>query len=169
MRLIYLTSVWFHVLAAVIWVGGTLFLALVLVPAVRRPEFRTVAGPMIRWTALRFRWIGWLCFVIFIATGSVNLWFRGVTGGDLSSAIFWRTSFGSVLALKLSTFALVVALSAIHDFVIGPRAAAAWESDAASPASARLRRQAVLIARIDLLLALIAIGLGIMLVRGAPW
>jgi putative copper resistance protein D len=169
MHLLYLTCVWLHIMAAVIWVGGTIFFALVLVPAIRQPEFSAVAAGMVRWTALRFRWVGWLCFLVFIFTGSINLAFRGLTWNDLSSAIFWRGSFGSVLTLKLLTFAAILAISAIHDFVIGPRAAAAWEKDARSAASARLRRQAVRIARLNLLLALIAIILGTMLVRGAPW
>lgn len=169
MHLLYLTSVWLHIMAAVIWVGGTLFLALVLVPAIRQPEFRTVAVPMIRWTANRFRWIGWLCFAVFLVTGSINLAFRGVTWSDLSSAMFWRGSFGSVLALKLLLFALLLAVSAVHDFIVGPRAATAWEKDAKSAASVRLRRQAVHIARFNLFLALIATILGTMLVRGAPW
>lgn len=169
MHILYLTSVWLHIMAAVIWVGGTLFFALVLVPAVRQPEFSAVAAAMVRWTAQRFRWVGWLCFLVFILTGSINLAFRGLTWNDLSSGIFWRGSFGSVLTLKLVIFAAIVAISAVHDFIIGPRASAAWEKDAKSAASNRLRRQAVRIARLNLLLALIAIILGTMLVRGAPW
>jgi len=169
MHMLYLTSVWLHIMAAVIWAGGTLFLALVLIPAIRQPEFSAVATPMVRWTARRFRWVGWLCFLIFIFTGAINLAFRGVTWNDLSSGIFWRGSFGSALTLKLLAFAVILVLSAVHDFIIGPRAAAAWESGPKSASSARLRRQAVRIARLNLLLALIAIILGIMLVRGAPW
>lgn len=169
MHMLYLTSVWLHIMAAMIWVGGTLFMALVLIPAIRQPEFSAVAARMVRWTAHRFRWLGWLCFLVFIITGSINLAFRGVTWNDLSSAIFWRGSFGTVLMLKLLAFAVILALSAVHDFSIGPRAAAVWEKDPQSAASGRLRRQAVRFARVNLLLALIAIILGTMLVRGAPW
>jgi copper resistance protein D len=169
MHIFYLASVWLHIMAAVIWVGGTLFLVLVLIPAIRQPEFTAMGARMIRWTARRFRWVGWLSFVVFILTGAGNLAFRGVTWNDLTSGIFWRGSFGSVLMLKLAAFALILALSSVHDFSIGPRANAAWESDPKSTLSARLRRQAVRMARLNLLLALVAIFLGIMLVRGAPW
>jgi hypothetical protein len=73
------------------------------------------------------------------------------------------------LALKLLAFAVILALSAVHDFIIGPRAAAAWESGPKSASSGRLRRQAVRIARLNLLLGLTAIVLETMLVRGVPW
>lgn len=168
MHLLYLTSVWLHIMSVVIWVGGTLFMALVLIPAIRQPDFSAVAARMVRWTAHRFRWLGWLCFLVLMITGSINLAFRGVTWSDLSSALFWRGSFATVLMLKLSVFGLILGLSAVHDFSIGPRAAAAWEKEPQSAASVRLRRQATRFARFNLLLALIAIALGIMLVRGAP-
>ena len=168
MHALYLFSVWLHIMAAVIWLGGTIFLALVFIPAVRRPEFGSIAVELILWTVRRFRLIGWLCFLVFITTGAMNLIFRGVTWRDVFDPLFWRGSFGSVLTLKLATVALIIAISAVHDFVIGPRATAAWQQDAKSQATVRLRKQAVQIARINLFLALIAVALGTMLVRGSP-
>jgi len=41
-------------MAAVVWVGGTVFLVIVLVPAIRRPEFAGIASALIRFTALGF-------------------------------------------------------------------------------------------------------------------
>ena len=79
MHTLYLISVWLHIMAAVVWIGGTIFLALVLIPAIRRPEFGSIALELIRWTVLRFRLVGWICFAVFIVTGTMNLIFRGVT------------------------------------------------------------------------------------------
>jgi len=168
MHALYLISVWLHVMAAVIWIGGTIFLALVFIPAIRRPEFGSIAVELILWTVLRFRLIGWLCFLVFIATGTSNLIFRGVTWSDVFDPLFWRSSFGTLLTFKLVTVGVILAISAVHDFVIGPRATAAWQRDASSEQTLRLRKQAVQIARINLFLALIAVALGTMLVRGAP-
>jgi putative copper resistance protein D len=45
---LYLLSVWLHIMAAVVWIGGTIFLVIVLVPAIRRLEFRDIASVLIR-------------------------------------------------------------------------------------------------------------------------
>jgi hypothetical protein len=150
-------------------VGGTIFLVIVLIPAIRRPQFAGVASALIRWTALRFRWVGWICFCVFLATGAVNLLARDIGWQELQDAVFWQGPFGSTLAIKLAIVAAILAISGFHDFVLGPRAADAWNSDPASPETLRLRRQAVRLGRLNLLLALTAIVLGVMLVRGAPW
>ncbi len=168
MQGVYLMSVWFHIMAAVVWVGGTIFLVIVLVPAIRRPEFGGIASALIRFTALRFRCVGWVCFCIFVVTGIVNLAARGIGLQDLQDAIFWQSSFGRTLAIKLMLVAAILLISAFHDFLLGPRASAAWEADPASAETLRLRRQAVQLGRLNLLMGLVAIVLGIMLVRGTP-
>lgn len=78
MHRIYLLSVWVHIMAAVAWIGGTIFLVIVLVPAIRRPEFGGIGSALIRVTPLRFGWVGWMCFCIFVLTGIVNLTARSV-------------------------------------------------------------------------------------------
>ena len=166
---LYLISVWLHIMAAVVWVGGTIFLVIVLVPAIRRPQFAGVASGLIRFTALRFRWVGWFCFGAFVFTGIVNLLARGIGWQELQQPVFWRGSFGNTLAIKLILVAAILAISGFHDFVLGPRASDAWESNPASAETLRLRRQAVKLGRLNLLLALTVMILGIMLVRGTPW
>jgi uncharacterized membrane protein len=168
MHTLYLLSVWLHIMAAVTWIGGTIFLALVLIPTLRRPDFKASAVALIRVTVLRFRWIGWVCFAIFVVTGTANLNFRGLSWSDVLTSTFWRGSFGAVLFLKLITVAIILVISALHDFAIGPRATDAWQDNPTSKETARLRNQAVQIARINLLLALVAVALGTMLVRGSP-
>jgi uncharacterized membrane protein len=155
-------------MAAIVWVGGTIFLVVVVVPAIRRPEFGGIASALIRFTALRFRWVGWVCLCIFVLTGVLNLLARGIGLRELRETIFWQGSFGRTLAIKLILVAVILLISAFHDFFLGPRAAAAWEADPASAETLRLRRQAVQLGRLNLLLALMVIVLGVMLVRGAP-
>lgn len=167
MHLLYLFSVWLHILAATAWLGGMLFLVLVVVPWMRRGG-REHAALILRETGARFRDVGWVCFAIVLVTGSFNLWVRGVRLGDLVSPAWRATPFGALVCFKLSVFAGVLALSAAHDFSIGPRAVEAIAKDPGSGASNALRRKASVMGRMNALLALLLVALGVMIVRGVP-
>jgi putative copper export protein len=167
MRVVYLLSVWLHILAATTWTGGMAFLVFVVVPWLRRGD-RARAAAVLRETGSRFRIVGWSCFAVLAATGTFNLWFRGVHAADIVRADWLRTPFGQALAAKLSAFALVLAVSAVHDFAVGPRAARAAEREPGSPRAERLRRAASRLGRANALLALIAIAAAVVIVRGGP-
>ena len=169
MPLFYLISLWLHILAGAIWIGGMVFVALVLVPVIRQPENQGIAASLVQVTGRRFRSVGWSCLILLLLTGAVNLFYRGFSVSELWSAELWQSPFGLVLALKLFLFGSVLALSCVHDFSIGPRATALWRKEPASAEAGRLRRQASWIGRVNLLLALAIVALGIMLARGSPW
>ncbi len=166
MMALYLLSVWLHLLAAIIWIGGTIFIVLVLVPATRQPEYRPVASGLIQWTGRRFRLIGWICLGLLILSGVFNLAYRGFGWEDLWSGRLWQGPFGRTLGIKLLLVAVILLLSALHDFVVGPRATALWQANPGLAQALQRRRQATWIGRINLLLTLIVVGLGVMLVRG---
>lgn len=166
MRAVYLFSVWVHIVAAAWWVGGMLFLVFVLIPVTRRPEVAPVRAQLVHWVGLRFRWVGWVSLVLLVASGAFNLAYRGIGWGDLVSPRLWEGRFGRVLALKLVLVAAVLVLSALHDFALGPRATSAWKARPDSAEATRLRRRASWLARIELLLALLILGLAVLLVRG---
>ena len=168
MQALYLFSVWLHILAATAWVGGMLFLVLVVVPWLRRGG-AVQAGTFLRETGERFRNVGWVCFAIVLVTGTFNLWVRGVRLGDFARPEWLSSPFGKTVLLKLGAFLLVLAVSAVHDFVIGPRATDAITRDPRSPEAAQLRRRASLLGRLNALLALVLVALGVMVVRGGPW
>jgi uncharacterized membrane protein len=166
MRVAYLISVWLHVLAATVWIGGLIFVALVIVPVLRRPEVREGAARLVHFTGVRFRWIGWACFALLFVTGLYNTIYRLESWTDLFTADLWSGPFGWLLGWKLLVFAVILAVSAVHDFVVGPRATAVWQKNPGSPEATRLRKQATWFGRVNLLLALIILALAIMLVRG---
>lgn len=168
MRALYLLSVWLHILSAVVWIGGMVFLALVLVPVIRRTEYRGIAASLIHWTGARFRWVGWVSLLLLILTGTINLTFRGFGWMDLKSGRIFQGPFGQILGIKLLLVALILVLSVLHDFIIGPLATASWQTNPASAEAMRLRHQAGWLGRLNLLLALVVVALGIMLVRGFP-
>ena len=167
MGVLYLFSVWLHILAATTWLGGMLFLVLVIVPALRRGD-RTTAAALMRDSGRRFRTVGWTCFGLLVCTGAANLWFRGVRFSHLFDPAWRATSFGGVLWAKLVVFALVLLLSAVHDFVLGPRASQALSRVPPGPEAERLRRAASILGRFTAFLALLLFALAVVLVRGVP-
>lgn len=171
MRLLYLVSVWVHVIAATLWIGGLFFIVLVVVPWLRRGgrEGRVDAGAFLRETGERFRAVGWICFGLVFVTGTFNLWVRGVRLENLVDPGWWTSGFGSAVGLKLLAFLMVIVVSLIHDFQVGPAATAAIREDPRSPETAALRRKASLLGRLNGLLALVLVALGVVIVRGWPW
>jgi uncharacterized membrane protein len=167
-RVLYLVSVWLHILAAITWVGGMIFLVTVVVPWLRRGD-RAQAATLLRETGTRFRTVGWICFAVIAVTGTYNLWARGVRLGNLVDPAWLASPFGRAVVIKLALFAVVIAMSAIHDFSVGPRASDALERAPGSADAERLRRQASLMGRGNALLALALVAMGVILVRGWPW
>jgi putative copper export protein len=93
---------------------------------------------------------------------------RGVRLPDFLQTDWLTSAFGRIVLLKLSLFAVILAVSAIHDFAVGPRAASALEQDPQSAIAQSLRRRASLLGRLNVLLGLVAIFVGVMIVRGLP-
>ncbi|MBL8076185.1 MAG: CopD family protein [Nitrospira sp.] len=110
----YLTLVILHILAAVSWVGGMIFLSLVLAPLVRSrkavPEFMA----LFRSAALRFRPIVWVAMAILLMTGPMLLSLRGV-------ALANPSSWPGIVTAKLMLVALLLFLTLLHDLVLGPQ------------------------------------------------
>ena len=168
MHALYLVSVWIHILAAMVWIGGMAFLVLVVVPWLRSGK-RAEAAAFLRETGERFRNVGWTCFVVLLLTGSFNLWVRGVRLSDFARPEWLQSSFGKTILVKLGVFVLVLVVSLAHDFVVGPRATRAIAADPHSTEARRQRRHASVLGRFNVLLALVLVALGVMLVRGVPW
>src|SRR4051812_6729233 len=122
MHYLYLISVWIHILSATVWMGGAAFLALVLVPALKHPDFQSLSSSLLHPIGVRFRKVGWVCLSILILTGCFNLGFRGYTWMDCLDGSVFRGAFGRILAIKLLGVGFILFLSVIHDFFLGPRA-----------------------------------------------
>lgn len=167
MRTVYVAAVWLHILAATVWVGGMLFLVLVVAPWLRSGG-RAHAVVVLREAGRRFRLVGWVCFAILLVTGAHALWMRGVRLTSLIDTAWLGSSFGLLVLLKLGLFAVIVAVSGFHDFLLGPRATAAIEHDARSPAAISMRRRAAWVGRFNAVLGLVIVLVAVMLVRGVP-
>ena len=101
-----------HLLAAIVWVGGTVALVFVSVPPAQRLE-GAARGAMLRELGRRWRPIGWIALGVAIATGS---WIAGLEHAFDTTP----TRFDVVLAVKGGLVGLLVAGAYLHDYVLGP-------------------------------------------------
>lgn len=160
----YYVTVTVHVLAAVFWLGGMFFLAAVGAPVLRRVEPPALRAELFRALGLGFRRFGWGAIGVLVVTGALNLHFRGLFSAQLwATGAFWTAPYGRALIVKLLTVALMITLSALHDFGLGPAAARAAP---ASPRAVALRRWSAWIARANALLGLVLLVAAVRLARG---
>jgi putative copper resistance protein D len=162
MHLLYLVSVWLHVIAATAWVGGMLFLVVVVVPVLRRPEIREHAPAVFHATGVRFRLVGWIALGTLVTTGTFNLLYRGFTFGQIVSGEVFQGHWGTTLATKLTLVAIILVMSAVHDFWVGPTAVNAEDPVRRE----KFRKGASVFGRVNFALALAVVALAITLVRG---
>ena len=162
---LYYVNVTLHVLAAMLWLGGMLFLGAVGAPALRRVEPAALRQSLFHEIGTRFRGIGWAAIAVLLVTGTVNLYYRGWLHWDgvLASPGFWRTQYGHALAIKLVAVAAMIAISAAHDFVLGPAAVRAARGDGLE--AGVLRRRAALWGRVNAFLGVVVVAAAVHLAR----
>jgi uncharacterized membrane protein len=129
-----------HLLAAAVWVGGTVALVFVAVPPVQRLE-GDVRGQLLREFGRRWRPIGWSALGIAVVTG------LGLAAYDHAFDTA-PTSFDWVLGAKGALVGILVAGSYVHDYVLGPglaRQIRAGEPQSLRPLLTRIGRGNLLI------------------------
>jgi len=164
MRMVYLANVYVHILAAMAWIGGSAFIALVLAPLMRRSGGTHDAA--LRAAALRFRTVGWISLAVLVATGMGNLAVRGIGLADVLRGAAFRGSAGHALGCKLILVVAMLGISGFHDFRWGPAAVRALEADPGSAAAQRGRRLAGRIGRSVFFLGLLIVAAAVIFTRG---
>jgi uncharacterized membrane protein len=108
-----ITLVALHVLGATVWVGGTIALTFIAVPAIRTLTGEARAATM-RKLGERWRPIGWSALLAMV-----------LTGAPLASHVLPDSGAGAkaVFAVKMALFAALIVFAYLHDFVLGPRVA----------------------------------------------
>lgn len=157
---IYITSVFIHIIAACVWLGGMLFLILAFIPGIKNhPDKVNIIAEV----SLKYRMVGAVTLVLLLITGILQLELRGL---QWSMAYFTGSSFGKAAGLKLLVFAAIVIISLVHDYYLGNRAIEAWKNQPENPKTIKLRNLSRLFGRVSFILALLAAWLGVILVRG---
>lgn len=164
MSLLHFLNVSVHLLAALLWLGGMFFLAVVGAPVLREVDPPSLRARLFQRLGERFRSVGWWAIAVLVATGVGNLHFRGVLDAAvLGSADFWAAPFGRALAWKLAAVTAMIVVSAIHDFWLGPAAKRAGRDD---PRADAMRRWAAWLARANAVLGLVVVLAAVRLARG---
>ena len=151
MRVVTLLALWVHLLGMVVWLGGVLYQAHVLLPMARRAGAATFAD-----AARRQRPIAWTALSLVILTGLYNVTRLGPLEGVMQSGA------GLLLAGKFILVLLVIAVAAQRDFthLVRLHIALATNQD---PAPAL--RAIAWLDRITILLALVIVYLGLAVSR----
>jgi uncharacterized membrane protein len=100
-----------HLLAAMVWVGGSIALVFAGVPAIRVLEGEP-RGRAMRELGLRWRPLGYGSLAVAVITGVV------LASHDRDEA---RSPFDTVLWVKVGLTAGLVVASYLHNYVYGPR------------------------------------------------
>ncbi|TKB80644.1 MAG: hypothetical protein E8D45_03160 [Nitrospira sp.] len=108
---------WLHLLAAMTWIGGMLFLSLVAVPVLKPRTSGPTHAELFRAMARRFRLIVWIAIATLLSTGPLLLSSRGFS-------LLEPAQWPAVLSVKLGLAALLLILTGTHDLLIGPRVGA---------------------------------------------
>jgi putative copper resistance protein D len=142
-----------HLLAAIVWAGGTVALVFVAVPPIQRLQGPERAA-LLRELGRRWRPIGWSALGIAAVTGVVLAQRAHAFHGA-------PRDFDWVLALKAVLVGLLVAGAYLHDYVLGP--GLARQVREGQPQS--LRPLLVSIGRTNLVLTIVIPILGAVLVQ----
>lgn len=152
----YYISVWLHIIGVAFWIGGMLFLPLVLLPGIKDHPDRK---KLLLATGLKFRFYGYIVLAMLFVTGLLNIYYRGIS---FSLQFFFESKYGSLVSLKILLFITMIIISIFHDLVFGRKAIE--EEMADDPA---LRLIARWTGRLLLLISIVMAYIGVVLSRGA--
>jgi len=132
------------------------FISLILAPALRRfPQDTRLE--LLRTVGTATKAVGWIAILVLLSTGLLNV---------VHLQIQWDTFIGRLLMIKLTLVAVMIVLSALHDFVLGPLLVVRQRTPSPKQSSIPLLRRLVpWLARINLLLALGVVYLAILIAR----
>lgn len=108
---------WLHLLAAITWIGGQLFILIVLLPIMRGALPRDERVLLFARVGRRYGLVSWVALSVLIVTGVINGQRRGVNWAHL----FQAGSYGQILGAKLVLVAVVIVVTIVHAGYFGRR------------------------------------------------
>ena len=149
---------WLHLLEAIFWVGGQLFLVLVIVPVARRALAEQERVRIIGLVGRRFAPLSGVALAVLLVTGPINAREHGI-----SWSVLRDTTWGHVLLAKVVLVLIVLVLTAAHGWYFGRHLEAMSQIDEGNVVIATqrqvLRRWSVRLSATNLALNLLIVGL----------
>ena len=108
----YYISVWLHIIGGAFWIGGMLFLPMVLLPGIKNHPDRQ---KLLLATGLKFRLYGYIVLAIVFITGLLSIYFSGLS---FSWQSFTESRYGALVSLKIILFVTMIIISLFHDLLI---------------------------------------------------
>jgi uncharacterized membrane protein len=115
MEILRLLILWLHIIAAVIWIGGNLVMAMVIVPYFKRSTSPVEQIKILTQIGRGFEPIVWGCVLVLIFSGMSNILVSGMPD-------MW------ILLIKLIFVFILIILTGAHSFIMGPRLAQVVEA-----------------------------------------
>lgn len=140
---------WLHILAATVWVGPQFFLFIAAIPALRTIEDMHIRARAMRVLTTRFGYLAWGAMAVLVVTGIGSLFEH-----DTDLDILFDRNYGTIFIVKMVLVGAVVALTALHTFVVGPRLLDLQEKMSDEAELAPARRTSIIVSASSLLLAL---------------
>ena len=139
-----------HLVAAVTWLGGIIYINLVLLPILNTIEPFT-AGKLMGENAKRFSIIAWVSIGLLIITGLMQL--------DADTLFDFSTDFGTFLTLKLITVLIMITIGLYITLQLAPkiRKLAPAEGDAPTPEFLNLQKRLPLLIRTNMILGILVL------------
>ena len=154
MDTLYHISVWLHIIGVSFWIGGMLFLPMVLLPSIKNhPDRRN----LLMQTGLKFRFFGYIVLTLLLVTGISNMFLRGM---DVSWTFLFTSRYGKLVITKVLLFLTLLAVSLVHDVQARKRLSTDVERQ-------RFKIIALWSGRILLIVSLVMAYIGVVLSRGA--
>lgn len=120
-QFLHILAIWLHVLGIALWVGPQFFLAFAWVPASRKIDDLPTRVAAMRAITRRFAYIGGTGLVLIIAAGSYLIADWRDYYGIAEETEFTSVRFGLWFIIKMTVFLVMLAVVALHMFVLGPR------------------------------------------------
>jgi uncharacterized membrane protein len=149
---------WLHMLATVVWIGGLAALSILVLPAARKALDAGAYAALLESIQRRLDPLGWLCLLLLLATGLVQMSANPHYQGFLAITNRWAVA----ILIKHIVFAGMTAVSAYLTWGLLPalrRTALLQARGRAVGDAERLHSRELLLLRVNLILGILVLAL----------